>query len=79
MCEHRTLSSPSHLLIEKTEKNLVPGRYACNMVNHIPAPASSYLRDKLSSWGFTGYRTTDGDGMIPLIPSPSLIPWDLFS
>ena len=33
------------------------------MVNHIPAPASSYLRDKLSSWGFTGYRTTDGDGI----------------
>lgn len=37
--------------------------YACNMVNHIPAPASAYLRNQLASWGFTGYRTTDGDGI----------------
>eukprot|EP01052_Picozoa_sp_SAG31_P048269 SAG31_NODE_10024_length_1194_cov_1.210959_1_plen_187_part_00 len=37
--------------------------YSCNMVNHMPAPASSYLAAKLRSWGFDGYRTTDGDGI----------------
>jgi hypothetical protein len=37
--------------------------YACNMVNHLPAVASPLLAGKLRSWGFTGYRTTDGDGI----------------
>ena len=37
--------------------------YACNMVNHVPAVASADLAGRLRSWGFTGYRTTDGDGI----------------
>jgi beta-glucosidase-like glycosyl hydrolase len=37
--------------------------YACNMVNKVPAVASTDLAGKLRSWGFTGYRTTDGDGI----------------
>ena len=36
--------------------------YAQNMVNHVPAAASADLAARLRSWGFTGYRTTDGTG-----------------
>lgn len=44
--------------------------YACNSVNGVPAVASADLAGRLRSWGFTGYRTTDGDG-IEGINSPS--------
>ena len=37
--------------------------YACNEVNGIPAVASKDLAASLHSWGFDGYRTTDGDGV----------------
>ena len=37
--------------------------YACNKVNGIPAVASRDLAARLRSWGFNGYRTTDGDGI----------------
>lgn len=37
--------------------------YACNMVNGVPAVASRDLANRLRSWGFSGYRTTDGDGI----------------
>lgn len=37
--------------------------YACNMVNKVPAVASADLATRLRSWGFTGYRTTDGGGI----------------
>jgi beta-glucosidase len=37
--------------------------YACNMVNGVPAVASADLAGRLRSWGFTGYRTTDGGGI----------------
>ena len=37
--------------------------YACNMVDGVPAVASADIAGKLRSWGFTGYRTTDGDGI----------------
>ena len=37
--------------------------YACNKVNGLPSVASPMLRDMLSSWGFDGYRTTDGNGI----------------
>jgi hypothetical protein len=33
------------------------------MVNHVPTVASADLAGRLRSWGFTGYRTTDGDGI----------------
>ena len=33
------------------------------MVNSVPAVASLDLASRLRSWGFTGYRTTDGDGI----------------
>jgi beta-glucosidase-like glycosyl hydrolase len=32
-------------------------------VNGVPAVASADLAGRLRSWGFTGYRTTDGDGI----------------
>ena len=35
-------------------------RYACNELNGVPPLASSFLNGKLESWGFDGYRTTDG-------------------
>jgi pre-mRNA-splicing factor SYF2/beta-D-xylosidase 4 len=35
----------------------------CIKDNGIPAVASSDLASRLRSWGFTGYRTTDGDGI----------------
>eukprot|EP00750_Incisomonas_marina_P026433 INCI5908.12.p1 GENE.INCI5908.12~~INCI5908.12.p1 ORF type:complete len:877 (+),score=138.79 INCI5908.12:217-2847(+) len=34
--------------------------YACNELNGVPPLASSFLNGKLESWGFDGYRTTDG-------------------
>eukprot|EP00040_Diaphanoeca_grandis_P026289 m.147112 g.147112 ORF g.147112 m.147112 type:complete len:1059 (-) comp30518_c0_seq1:206-3382(-) len=37
--------------------------YACNMINGVPAVASIENANNLRSWGFTGYRTTDGDGI----------------
>jgi beta-glucosidase len=37
--------------------------YACNKVNGVPAVASADLAERLRSWGFNGYRTTDGDGI----------------
>ena len=37
--------------------------YACNKVNGVPAVASTDLATRLRSWGFTGYRTTDGGGI----------------
>ena len=44
----------------------VPGtciKRACNKVNGVPAVANPRLSGMLRSWGFTGYRTTDGDGI----------------
>ena len=37
--------------------------YACNEVNGKPSVANPALRDMLDSWGYDGYRTTDGDGI----------------
>lgn len=34
--------------------------YSCSELNGIPAIDSGYLNAKLTSWGFDGYRTTDG-------------------
>lgn len=37
--------------------------WACNKVNGKPAVANPEISALLRSWGFTGYRTTDGDGI----------------
>jgi beta-glucosidase-like glycosyl hydrolase len=37
--------------------------YACNKVNGIPSVANKQLHALLESFGFNGYRTTDGDGI----------------
>ena len=37
--------------------------WACDKVNGVPPPASTDLRDRLRSWSFDGYRTTDGNGI----------------
>ena len=59
----RRMDLGSTLLLLLLLANSAVVMYACNEVNGIPAVASADLAARLHSWGFDGYRTTDGDGV----------------
>ena len=48
--------------------------YAANEYNGVPGCLSSYLREALASWGFAGYRCTDGGQIVQAVELHKFVP-----
>jgi hypothetical protein len=48
--------------------------YAANEVNGVPGCGSAYLDSVLHSWGFDGYRATDGGQIINMVDGHKFVP-----